>query len=275
MKVVPSVLVVEDDEVLREAYAKNIERAGCLTDQFPSKEAAIEAARSKIYSVALVDIMLTTDDPDDRSGFDVIKTIRDLGEGTRCIAISGYPGYAAPAEAVNLGVNYYIPKAEIYDPPDYVRPIQTELSKCELRRFGEFASLIDYIAAQCDYHIWEGLSLRELGVNASEFHQLLNSAITPLCPLLPAIGGTIAGDVGAGMVQLTGWSKVIGAAVNVVLSRDAGAFESEGGADLTERFKEFYCLIKRRDEARSSFILRAADVKRRKRSRDRGRSTMA
>jgi CheY-like chemotaxis protein len=272
----PKVLVVDDMPKLRDAYARNIERAGITVASAGSKEAAIEAVGRCTYHVALVDIMLSSDEDEDRSGFDVIRAIKALGEGTRCIAISGYPGYSAPAEAVNIGVDRYIPKAEIHNPPDYVEPVRQEIQKCELRRFGLFNDLREYLAAQReDYHIWESQCLPVLGVNASEFHQALDRLVGAISPLLPRVGGSLIKDVKAegSRVQISGWSKALGVAVDVELSRRDQGTERSG--EIKQEYGGVFCTIVPTDAARSEFMLRAADVKRKKRPRDRGRSTLA
>ncbi len=101
----PSLLLVDDDEALRERLAKALRRRGLEVRTAAGVVGALEAAAADSPEMAVVDLRLP-----DGSGLDVVRALRDLDPTTRCVVLTGYGSIATAVEAMRLGAVNYLPK---------------------------------------------------------------------------------------------------------------------------------------------------------------------
>jgi two-component system, response regulator RegA len=106
-----SLLVVEDDDRLRERLARALGDRGYETRQAGDYDAALRLAREDSPECALVDLRM----PGDRTGLDVIRDLKALDEAITIVVLTGYGSIATAVEAVRLGAAEYLTKPSDVD----------------------------------------------------------------------------------------------------------------------------------------------------------------
>ncbi len=100
-----SLLIVDDDNPLRDRLARAMEKKGFKVIQAESVKEAVNKAKNMPPAFALVDLRLG-----DGSGLDVVKEIRKLKKDSRIVMLTGYGNIPTTVAAVKAGVIDYIPK---------------------------------------------------------------------------------------------------------------------------------------------------------------------
>ena len=100
-----SLLIVEDDDVLRPRLARAFRERGFEVREAPDVDGALESARSDPPEYALVDLRLGT-----RSGLEVVRGLAELDPATTIVVLTGYGSIATALEAVRLGATHYLTK---------------------------------------------------------------------------------------------------------------------------------------------------------------------
>jgi len=100
-----SILIVEDDENIRETLSTILQQKGYNTDTARNGQEAIQKSKAKFFNLALLDIKLP-----DMEGTKLLITMHeDLPKMVK-IMITGYPSLENAVEALNLGADAYIIK---------------------------------------------------------------------------------------------------------------------------------------------------------------------
>jgi len=99
------IIIVDDDEGIRETLAAILQEEGYHVDTAESGKEAIEKTNAKFYNLALIDIRLP-----DIEGIDLLKEIKGTVPKIRKIIITGYPTLQNAMEAVNNGADAYVLK---------------------------------------------------------------------------------------------------------------------------------------------------------------------
>jgi len=105
MKNQSSVLIVDDEEIVRRAHLRSLEDTGCLARVAEDGNEAIREMEQEPADVILLDIRMPGQD-----GMDVLKTIKTRWPDSEVVVITGYPTVEAAKEAVRLGACNYIAK---------------------------------------------------------------------------------------------------------------------------------------------------------------------
>ena len=100
-----SVLIVDDEEVVRRAHLRSLEDTGCLARVAEDGTQAIREMEKNPCDVVLLDIRMPGTD-----GMDVLKTIKTRWPQSEVVIITGYPTIDSAKEAVRLGACNYIAK---------------------------------------------------------------------------------------------------------------------------------------------------------------------
>ncbi len=100
-----TLLVVEDDAVLRGRLARAFRERGFEVREAADAAAAREAARGDAPEYAVVDLRLP-----DASGLDVVRDLIELDAETAIVVLTGYGSIATALEAVRLGAAHYLTK---------------------------------------------------------------------------------------------------------------------------------------------------------------------
>lgn len=100
-----SLLIVDDDEILRERLAKAFRARGFDVRTAGSAEEAMVLAREESPEMAVVDLRMPG-----QSGLELVRDLKALDEGTRVVVLTGYGSIATAVEAVRLGAANYLAK---------------------------------------------------------------------------------------------------------------------------------------------------------------------
>ena len=100
-----SLLIVEDDDILRRRLARAFGDEGFDVREAGDVEGALGAARADPPEYALVDLRLGA-----QSGLDVVRGLAELEPTTVIVVLTGYGSIANALEAVRLGATHYLTK---------------------------------------------------------------------------------------------------------------------------------------------------------------------
>ena len=100
-----SLLIVDDDNPLRDRLSRAMAKKGFQVTQAESVEKGLKEARNSPPAFAVVDLRLS-----DGSGLDVVKEIRKVKENSRVVMLTGYGNIPTAVAAVKAGAIDYIPK---------------------------------------------------------------------------------------------------------------------------------------------------------------------
>ena len=109
-----SVLIVDDEEVVRHAHLRSLARTGCHAEVAENGASALEFMERRPFDVVLLDLRMPG-----MSGMDILKTIKQRWPDSEVVVITGYPSIETAKEAVRLGAYNYIAKP--LGPDDVVR----------------------------------------------------------------------------------------------------------------------------------------------------------
>lgn len=99
------ILVVDDDESVRQTFAAILEEKGYIVDTAENGKEAIEKSYKSFYNVALIDIRLL-----DMEGTKLLTAMKETTPKMVKIIITGYPALQNAIEAVNKGADAYVLK---------------------------------------------------------------------------------------------------------------------------------------------------------------------
>lgn len=100
-----TVLIVEDDADISRLLKRGFEAEDYSVDCATSGEQAMELARSCVYDVVILDIMLPKS-----SGIDVCQSLRKLGQDATIIMLSARDGVDDRIEGLSSGADDYVVK---------------------------------------------------------------------------------------------------------------------------------------------------------------------
>ncbi|MGB9714680.1 MAG: response regulator [Candidatus Bathyarchaeales archaeon] len=121
------ILVVDDDENIREVLKTILEEEGYSVDMAKNGKEAIRKTNEKFYNLALIDIRLS-----DMEGTELLTKIKDTLPKMRKIIVTGYPSLQNAIEALNKGANAYVLKP--FDMNKVLKTIREQLKKQEEER---------------------------------------------------------------------------------------------------------------------------------------------
>ena len=100
-----SILIVDDEEVVRHSHLRSLAETGCYTETAEDGEKAIHVMEQHPFDVVLLDLRMPGQD-----GMNVLKTIKQRWPECEVVVITGYPTIETAKEAVRLGAHNYIAK---------------------------------------------------------------------------------------------------------------------------------------------------------------------
>ena len=101
----PRILVVDDEETMRELLSKTLALAEYDVDVAPDGRAAIDRMRLVSYDLLITDLRMPGVD-----GLTVVREARRLNAEVPVVIVTGYSTEASAIEAINLGVQGYLTK---------------------------------------------------------------------------------------------------------------------------------------------------------------------
>ena len=100
-----SLLIVDDDNALRDRLARAMEKKGFQVTQAENVEKGISRINEAPPAFAIVDLRLG-----DGSGLEVVKEIQKLNKDSRVVMLTGYGNIPTAVAAIKAGAIDYIPK---------------------------------------------------------------------------------------------------------------------------------------------------------------------
>ena len=101
-----SMLLADDDVVLRERLAKALRGRGYEVRTAGSFEEAMALAREESPEFAIVDLRM----PGKQNGLDLVKALKDVDASTRILVLTGYGSISTAVDAIRLGADNFLPK---------------------------------------------------------------------------------------------------------------------------------------------------------------------
>ncbi len=99
------ILIVDDDENIRNTMKAILEDEGYSVDTAFTGAEAIQKTQKTAYNIALLDIRLP-----DMEGVELLKLIKDSVPRTRKIMVTGYPSMQNAIDALNKNADAYLVK---------------------------------------------------------------------------------------------------------------------------------------------------------------------
>lgn len=99
------VLIVDDDENIRNTMKAILEDEGYIVDLAATGNEAVEKTQKAAYNIALLDIRLP-----DMEGIELLKLMKDYTPRTRKIMVTGYPSIQNAITALNKNADAYLIK---------------------------------------------------------------------------------------------------------------------------------------------------------------------
>ena len=100
-----SLLIVDDDNALRDRLARAMEKKGFQVTQAENVEKGISQVNKAPPAFAIVDLRLG-----DGSGLEVVKEIQKFKKDSRVVMLTGYGNIPTAVAAIKAGAIDYIPK---------------------------------------------------------------------------------------------------------------------------------------------------------------------
>ena len=100
-----SILIVDDEEVVRRSHLRSLEETGCHTEAAEDGYKALQVMEERDFDVVLLDLRMPGLD-----GMDVLKTIKERWPESEVVVITGYPTLESAKQALRLGAQNYIAK---------------------------------------------------------------------------------------------------------------------------------------------------------------------
>lgn len=104
-RTVPTILVVEDDDVFRTLLVNAFRERGYDAEGVADAASAVRAAARESPEMAVVDLRLP-----DQSGLTVVRELKAIDAATSIVVLTGYGSIATALESVRLGATHYLTK---------------------------------------------------------------------------------------------------------------------------------------------------------------------
>ncbi len=100
-----SILVVDDEEVVRRSYARILEEMDCDAEAAVDGAQALHAMEKRPYDVVLLDLRMPG-----AHGLEVLRTIKRRWPASEVVVITGHPTVESARQALQLGACDYLAK---------------------------------------------------------------------------------------------------------------------------------------------------------------------
>lgn len=100
-----NILVIDDDEVMRDSCRKILCKMGCLVEVAENGLRGLDVLRAQSFDVIILDLKMPGLD-----GMEVLRIIKEESPQTEVVVITGYATVESAVEAMKLGAYDFIPK---------------------------------------------------------------------------------------------------------------------------------------------------------------------
>lgn len=101
----PRILIVDDDENIRDTTRAILEDEDYLVDTASTGSEAIQKTQETAYNIVLLDIRLP-----DMEGVELLKLVKDTVPKTRKVMVTGYPSMQNAIASLNKDADAYLTK---------------------------------------------------------------------------------------------------------------------------------------------------------------------
>lgn len=105
-----AILVVDDEEIIRETLSSDLEEAGYVTETVESGEHAIAALKKSHYDLVITDLLMEGID-----GIQVLKNAKKIDPEIAVIILTGFGDMTSAIDALRLGADDYLLKPYNYE----------------------------------------------------------------------------------------------------------------------------------------------------------------
>jgi len=169
----PSMMLVDDDELLRERLGQALTKRGYEVRLASCADEAVELAREDSPELAVVDLRMPGE-----SGLKLISLLKEIDPSTQILVLTGYGSIATAVDAMRLGAINYLPKPADADDilaafdraqkdPLDVGPIDHDVPSLARAEWEH----IHRVLAECGHNISE--AARRLGVHRRSLQRKL------------------------------------------------------------------------------------------------------
>lgn len=121
----PKILVIDDEEIMRDILEKILVKQGYYADFADSAESARRLFHSKDYDLVISDLKLC-----DGNGMDLLKEFQSVNQAINFIMITAYGTIETAIEAIKLGASDFITKP--FKNEEIIRSVLVSLKKREI-----------------------------------------------------------------------------------------------------------------------------------------------
>jgi len=100
-----SFLVIDDDEVFRQALSRGLQRQGCKVAMAADEASALMLLSENHFDACVLDLRLN-----DESGLLLLPRLLALQADLRVLMLTGYSSIATAVEAIKRGASHYLAK---------------------------------------------------------------------------------------------------------------------------------------------------------------------
>ena len=100
-----SILIIDDEEVMRDSCEKILSKMGCRTEVAEDGLKGLDMLKAQSFDLIILDLKMPGLD-----GMEILRMIQDEGLQAEVIVITGYATVESAVEAMKLGAYDYIPK---------------------------------------------------------------------------------------------------------------------------------------------------------------------
>jgi two-component system alkaline phosphatase synthesis response regulator PhoP len=194
------VLVVDDEQAIRYAITKTLQKSGYWVNEASSAEDALRLLQEAEYDVVLTDIRMAG-----LSGVDLLAQVRDLYPDTSVILMTGYAHLNTAVESLRLGAKDYLIK------PSTNRDIRESVAKgaAHAKAMRHRRHLLEVI--QTSVHELNQISPKSAPPTAAPMHSIEAAAKSDSTPAMSSLAAMELGPLTLypGRYQIAVGGKII------------------------------------------------------------------
>lgn len=207
-------LIVEDAEIWQGICRRNLENVVKQIDVAPNLQEGIELITKRYYHLAIIDLSLDPDDPNNRDGMVLLKKLRLLRDETSSVVLSATGKMEDGANALREGALEVIEKAT-FNNSRFVEISQELASKAvKNRKIGGSKGIQAFLAAQEDQYLIYKMQNVIFGPGEGGYKELNTLVSTLIDDYFPIwkLGSRdfLQINEGSREINITGWSRFKG-----------------------------------------------------------------
>lgn len=99
------IMVIDDEKIVGDMTKLSLEQEGYIVETFLNAEPALERLKEEKFDLVITDLKMKGID-----GMEVLRTVKNLSQGTKVIMITAFANLDAAIEALRADVSDFFPK---------------------------------------------------------------------------------------------------------------------------------------------------------------------